>query len=117
MSSPIYNRIMEYHKDNAEQLALEHKVWDNTPFIIDVHIGSMHTEEGMDRFDRMHSWLEKNIGDEAWPIHDKPGNWHRAGATVDGWTWIGFHTQEMADQFTKEFPLFVKAKSDQKPAA
>lgn len=44
-------------------------------------------------------WARERFGDEAWPIHGKAGSWHRGGATVYGWTWFGFDTEDRMREF------------------
>ncbi|WP_375191855.1 hypothetical protein [Marinobacter sp.] len=80
---------------------LMHKVWDGTPWMIDAYTGS-HEDE---RHFEIMEWCHDNFGPEAWPIHGKPGQWHSGGATVMGWTWIGFATKEMMEQFIEAWPL------------
>ncbi len=102
--TPLYHRIMAHSVDNAEQLALSHKVWDPTPWVIDVFTGGAHRPEGMDRIEAMRDFCIEHFGPESWPIHDRPARWMFGSATVDGWTWMGFATEEMTNQFLAKFP-------------
>lgn len=108
--SPLFQRaIVEYdykHLDNDLQL----KAWSNTPWMIDVNVGCDEDSRHIGRSkleQKMQSWCLEQFGDEAWPIHDRPGNWNRGGATIHGWVWYGFHTEAMMQQFMAEFPDYV----------
>jgi len=79
------------HDDDRD--ALMHKAWDETPWMIDVYTEG----PGSDRYREILQWCEEKFGPEAWPIHDKPGDWHVGGVTIHGWTWIGFKTKEMME--------------------
>lgn len=75
---------------------LMHQVWDGTPWMVDAYTGTIENDG---RYERMMRWCLDQFGFEAWPIHGKPGDWHSGGATVLGWTWMGFRTREMMDRF------------------
>lgn len=94
--SDLYHRSMAYYetkeRDGGE---LQHKVWDGTPWMIDAYTGDVADDRDME----MREWCEEHIGPEAWPIHGRQGDWHRGGATVYGWTWFGFRTEEMLKRF------------------
>ena len=88
--SDLYNRVI-IKFDNS----LMHKVWDNTPWMINVFTDDSDSE----RRNEICHWCNDNFGKEAWPIHGFDGNWHQGGATIDGWTWIGFATKNMMEKF------------------
>ena len=91
IGSDIYQRLIAPVDDN-----LMHKVWDGTPWIVDAFTGPI---DNYGRYREIMDWCRGEFGDEAWPIHGKPGNWHCGGATVNGWTWIGFANEEMMQKF------------------
>ena len=93
----IYHQLMASPQGDE----LMHKVWDNTPWIIDCYTESISYHG---RYQKIRNWCVENFGNEAWPIHDKPGNWTVGGATINGWTWIGFHTEKMMNEFLKQWP-------------
>jgi len=102
----FYADVMAYyeaHEDDGG--ALQHKAWDGTPFMVDWYTG----QTADDRDLSMQNWCRQKIGDEAWPLHGKPGRWHRGGVTVHGWTWFGFETQALLDAFTAAWPVPVGA--------
>ena len=106
----LYKRIIKHatEKDDDERLALSHKVWDPTPFVIDVYMGEI-AEFGMRTDERtIREYCRGYFGKESWPIHDEPADWYRGGATVDGWTWFGFKTKEMMDKFIFDWPENTK---------
>lgn len=112
--TPRYHAILDYWKDDQHRLELEHKVWDPTPWVIDIRSPypgsspvSFHSGD-VDRYTHI-EWLRENIGSDSWPIHDKPGDWYFAGATVDGETWLGFRTEDMMRRFMAAFPQSAKS--------
>lgn len=63
--------------------------------MIDFETGSPGTEKYME----MVLWCYENYGDQSSPIHDRKGTWRFGHATVHGWTWVGFKSKEMMEQF------------------
>lgn len=101
ITTEIYRKIIEHAQSvDEEALDLAHKVWDPTPWVINVKTGSF--DENI--YPPMREFCLKNFGEESWPIHNKPRNWYRGGVTLFGWTWMGFATKEMMEQFLIEFP-------------
>ena len=94
--SDIYQRLIAPVDGN-----LMHEVWDGTPWIVDAFTGPI---DNYGRFREIMDWCRCEFGDESWPIHGKPGDWHCGGATVHGWTWIGFATEEMMQKFIDRWP-------------
>ena len=109
MSTELYNRIMEYAKKRKREgsLELEQKVWNPTPWVVDVFMGKFDGYQNENEYD-IRNYCTDNFGEQSWPIHDKPANWYRAGFTVDGWTWIGFKTEEMMKKFIKDWANNIK---------
>ena len=110
MSTEIYNRIIKHAQDkhDDDRFKLTHKVWDPTPFVIDVYTGKRNEYgEGIDDYE-LREYCKENFGKESWPIHDKPADWYRGGATVNGWTWFGFKTKEMMKKFIENWPNNVR---------
>ena len=110
--TPRYHAIMSYWKDDAEHLALEHLVWDPTPWVIDLRSPSPGSSEASNKpgdIDRLThiDWLRANIGVDSWPIHRKPDDWNFACATVNGETWLGFRTEDMMRRFCEAFPQSI----------
>lgn len=106
VGTSLYGRIIQHaiDKNDAERLELAHKVWDPTPWVIDVFVG--RHEEDTEHYIRQ--WCLNNFGKESWPIHDNPADWYRGGATVNGWTWFGFKTEEMMQRFIDAWPDNVR---------
>ena len=104
--TPIYEKIMEKAEagETCAGLELEHKVWDPTPWIIDVYMGDRLPSGNREDERKIREWCNKNIGKGSWPIHDDPGAWHIAGAVIFGWTWIGFDTEEHMRAFMEAWP-------------
>ena len=72
----------------------------NAPWMVDAYTGSM----SHDRDHEMCDWCREHFGDEAFPIHGRDGDWQRGGATIYGYTWFGFKTEEMMKQFMAVWP-------------
>jgi len=106
----LYKRIIQYaeKKESVDGLALEKKVWDPTPFVIDVYIGKRNSID--DDEQDIREYCIENFGKESWPIYNKPADWYRCGATVDGWTWFGFKTEQMMLKFISDWPENTKQK-------
>ena len=75
------------------------EVWGQYPWMIDVFFDSYRTE----RNDEVTDWLRENIGKEGSPIHKIDGNWYRGGATIFGWSWVGFKKEETMNKFLETF--------------
>lgn len=86
----LYQRQIKQSDNN-----LMKKVWDGTPWMIDVDTGSIES----DRYREMMQWCRKQFGAEAWPIHGKPGDWQCGSVTIHGRTWMGFKTKKMLELF------------------
>ena len=84
-------------------------VWDPTPWVIDVRTGSQDQGVGATKGRSMNEWLRDNAGRESWPIHERPGDWHWGGATVDGWTWLGFAREDRMRAFLAAFAEDARA--------
>lgn len=108
MATELYERTIRWSRDNLddEGHALTQKCWETRPWMINAYTGSIQTRRERD----MMEWLRDTFGDEAWPIHGRPGDWYRGAATVHGWTHIGFATKEMMDLFAARWPAPEEAK-------
>ena len=103
----IYDKIISHaeDKESAEALKLAIKVWNPTPWVIDVFIGKyMHEKFEQVYEGRIRAYCVEHFGKQSWPIHGKPANWYRAGFTYNGWTWIGFKTEKMMKKFISDWP-------------
>jgi hypothetical protein len=92
--SALFSRAM------AEADDLMRSVWAGTPWMLEAYTGGPDDE----RWEQIAYWCENQFGPEAWPIHGHVGKWHRGGATVNGFTWMGFATEEMMNQFQAAWP-------------
>jgi hypothetical protein len=101
----LYHRTMDFDYGDSDRNAIMHKVWDGFPWMVNAYTGA-HSHE-RDRESEILTWCLNNIGEQASPIHDKPGLWHRGGATVNGWTFMGFASQEDMNRFVERWPAPV----------
>lgn len=93
--SALFGRVIAPTQD-----ALMHKIWDAFPWMVDAFTGRFDDA----RYDQIGAWLHGRFGREASPIHGIDGKWQRGGATINGYTWIGFATEEMMTTFEKFWP-------------
>lgn len=100
----LYTRMCAFDHGDAERNALMAHVWSSTPWMLNTKTGSMADPEGIVAWQRIRAWCENNIGDEAFPIHGRDGQWQFGGATVFGWTWVGFATEDQMRRFMAAFP-------------
>ena len=96
----LYQHALNSADDNACSRQPMEKVWKGTPYMVDAFTSFTNSN----RFKEIYRYCCEQFGDEASPIHNKSGNWHIDGTTVYGWTWIGFKTQEMLEQFMVAWP-------------
>ena len=96
----LYRRALAFNDDDAERKALMAQVWRDTPWMVDAYTGSHDDNRRLD----LMQWCREQFGPEAWPIHGRPGQWHSGGATVHGWTWMGFATEEQMRRFVDRWP-------------
>jgi len=104
--SELYQRVITYFDKDEERDELSREVWSGTPWMVDAYTGKI---ENFGRYREIMDWCREQFGPEAWPIHGKPGSWHCGGATVMGWTWMGFATEDMMNQFIERWPSPVDA--------
>ena len=104
MGSDLYKRAMAYYDEHDRDPALQHQVWDGTPWMVDAYTGRQ--SRGDDRYQEMMQWCYDRFGDPAWPFTDKPrpGDWRGGNATVFGWTWFGFKTEAAMNEFIEAWP-------------
>lgn len=100
IGSELYRRTMAYDYKDAARTEVMHMVWDGSPWMCDAYTGSTTD----DRDHEIRQWCRDQFGPESWPLHGMPGKWQRGGATVYGWTWFGFETEEMMNQFIERWP-------------
>ena len=102
MGTELFRQTMEWadREENEKRGELMHKVWKGTPWVVNAYTGSIANHG---RYRDIMDWCREHLGAEALPIHGKPGLWHSGGATIHGWTWMGFATEEMMDKFLQRW--------------
>ena len=100
MSSALHKRMLAFDHGDEDRNALMEKVWRGTPWMVDAYTGNINS----DREREMVEWCRDEFGDEAWPIHGRPGAWQRGSADIYGWTWFRFDTEENMRLFLARFP-------------
>ena len=99
--SDLFKRTMEWAEGNERDRGeLMRRVWERTPWMVDAYTGSIGNHG---RYREVMDWCRNKFGPEAQTIHGKPGNWHSGGATIHGYTWMGFATKDMMDTFCERW--------------
>lgn len=100
VGTQIYKEFLNYPYVDARRRQLMAEVWGPTPWIV-----SAYTErsDGL-RMRDMVVWLLEHFGPEMARWHPA-GMWQRGSVTMYGWTWIGFATEDMMQQFEAAWPL------------
>lgn len=101
----LYRETLAYNSGDPERDALMREVWSPTPFMMDCFTGSMREAR---YYDMLH-WCCERFGRQASPIHEIDGDWQTGGATIHGWTWYGFKTAEMLQEFMDAWPAAASA--------
>lgn len=96
----LFERTINFSYDDPERSALMRKVWSVTPHMINCYTGSINS----DREREIRQWLYTNIGDQAYPIHGREGDWQLGSAVIYGWTFLGFSRKKLLDKFLQAFP-------------
>jgi hypothetical protein len=99
MSTLLHRRILAFDYGDQERTDLMAKVWAVTPFVVNVRTGNINSEAERNVME----WCRDNLGNEAWPIHGRPGRWQRGSATVHGETFMGFDSAEALALFNARF--------------
>lgn len=102
MATALYERMLAFNYEDDERAALMRKVWDGFPWMVDAYTGGYAKDR--EREHDILMWCHEHIGEQASPIHDRPGNWLRGSATIHGWTWMGFATQADMNRFLERWP-------------
>lgn len=95
----LYRSTLDF-SDDPKGKALMAKVWSGTPWMVDAYVGSHYTGRRRD----VMNWCREQFGPEAWPIHGHPGQWNSGHATVNGWSWMGFATEDQMRRFVDRWP-------------
>lgn len=112
MSTDLYDRTMAFDYGDGERNELMHKVWDGFPWMVNAYTGGYSQER--DREHDILTWCRGHIGEQASPIHGKPGKWYRGSATVHGWTFMGFATKPDMERFMAAWPTPAGVQEDQR---
>lgn len=102
MTSELYRRTMAWHAEQGdeERAALAHRVWDGTPWMVNWYTGGVDGGRTRD----MIKWCHKQFGPQAWWPADRPGAWQRGSATIFGWEWWGFDSEDKMRAFMAAWP-------------
>ena len=89
----LYQQVINYEGKAKDITSM---VWEPTPYMMDVYTGGRRYE--------MQGWLTERWGRACSPIHEREGLWQFGNATIDGYTWLGFATEEMMQEFLEHWP-------------
>ncbi|MEQ8511530.1 MAG: hypothetical protein RLN67_13820 [Algiphilus sp.] len=99
----LHRRVLAHDHGSESRNELVRRVWADHPWVIDVQTDS----PGCDKYREMCEWLHDRFGRQASPIHSIPGEWQFGGATIDGWTWLGFAEKADMLAFIEAWPKSV----------
>lgn len=102
IGTDLYRRMLAFNYGDQERANLMSEVWSPTPWMVDVFDGGWSS--GRDQCFRIGQWCVEHFGQQGSPIHKRPGRWYRGNATVHGWTWYGFDTEEAMNEFVAAWP-------------
>lgn len=105
MATGLYNRVIKHNKESHHDLMVF--AWSHTPWMINVYVGSPSRDgerEALCRDTEIKKWCLDTFGRECWPNQGRDGDWQRSQATIDGWTWFGFKSKQLMDNFLKKWP-------------
>ena len=97
VGTDLYQRMLAWSREEGERGKSLAEEWEPTPWIVDAYTGGHHNEMGRE-YD-ISQWCIEHCGPESVPMRGQKGQWKRGGATIDGYTWMGFATEEMMQQF------------------
>ncbi|MGY4288875.1 hypothetical protein ACVWXO_008095 [Bradyrhizobium sp. LM2.7] len=100
MATDLYRRMLAINYEDAKRADLMREVWSGHPWMIDAYTGSYDS----DRRRAVMGWCFDTFGDQASPIHARPGAWYQGSATINGWTWMGFTNEADMIRFTVRWP-------------
>lgn len=103
IGNEMFSRMLGYNYGSQEKSDLMRICWQPTPWMVDVY-DSPPGDDRKSRRQEIRHWCVEQFGPESWPIHDRPASWYSGSATVYGWTWYGFATEEMLNRFMEQFP-------------
>jgi len=102
MATALYGRMLAFDYGDEERSSIMRKVWDGFPWMVDVYTGGYSNDR--DRELEIQEWCCAELGEQASPLHDRPGKWYRGGATINGWTWMGFTSEADMNRFLERWP-------------
>ena len=100
--SDLYRQVIAYDYGDDKRRDLMREVWSATPWMVNAHTGG--SLDDPIREAEIHSWCTERFGPQHNPWSGPPGKWRRGSATICGWTWMGFATEEMMQQFMERWP-------------
>lgn len=100
MSTDLHKRMLAFDHGDSERNNLMREVWQGHPWMVDAYTGNY---DGGRKQEILH-WCYETFGQQASPIHKRPGGWYQGGATIYGWTWMGFTSESDMQKFIARWP-------------
>lgn len=91
--SKLFKQMIAVISDSEKTSELMKELWSPTPWMIDAFTDSNDSE----RYREILDWCHNKWGRESNNVEDR--NWRVGGATVYGYTWYGFKTKQMMNEF------------------
>ena len=97
MGTNLYDQVMQM--DTATDLLKQ--LWRPFPFMVEAFTG--RGDHSFIRMQEITDWLHDNFGQEGNPLRGIEGAWRVGGATVNGWTWVGFTEEDAMQAFIERW--------------
>lgn len=100
MSTELHKQMLEFNYADLDRGDLMRDVWAPTPWMVNAFTDRTNSNREREIAD----WCYSRLGQQSSPIHKAEGRWHRGGATINGWTWMGFATEADMLAFVDRWP-------------
>ena len=67
----LFHKTMTFAANDDDRGELMHKVWENTPWMVNVYTDGHNTDHWYD----VMQWCQGEFGQERWPLHGIQGDW------------------------------------------
>lgn len=101
MSTTLHQRMLSFDYGDGDRKNLMQDIWSGYPWMVNAYSGGYSNNRDLEH--DILTWCFDNIGEQGYPIHGKAGAWYRGSATINGWTWFGFSTEQDMQKFKRRW--------------